>query len=212
MKELRSSNEPHTVVRKYILTTSLTVSILLLLLANVENTVASEEGAVVSEKVVEASSVTSDSLAENIESESATSGSNSSITADDKLLPPSPGERRKIGVSSGDVMQLLLGMLVVIAAIFLMAWLAKKLQLAGGGGHGKIALSGGLSLGGKERLVIARVGNKEFLLGVTPHSINKLAEMECSDLESISNNQSQENTGKDFSETLKNIISRGLSK
>lgn len=89
------------------------------------------------------------------------------------------GGRSSAIVSSSDVVQWLLALVLVLAIFGGLVWLLRK---SGTGlsfsAKSQLAIVGGLSLGMRERLVLIRVGEKQLLLGVTPGRIDKLLELD----------------------------------
>ncbi|MGZ4959783.1 MAG: flagellar biosynthetic protein FliO [Methylomonas sp.] len=81
-------------------------------------------------------------------------------------------------ISSDDVMQWTLALLLVLAIFFLAAWLLKKSGGLALLGNRQLAIVAGLSLGMREKLVLVKVGEKQLLLGVTAGRIDKLLELE----------------------------------
>ncbi|WP_025132291.1 flagellar biosynthetic protein FliO [Pseudomonas sp. PH1b] len=79
------------------------------------------------------------------------------------------------GSVSGQLTQLVLGLLLVIGLIFFLAWLLRRVQQAGPSGKGQvIELIGSRALGPRDRLVLVQVGNEQILLGLTPGTITPL--------------------------------------
>ena len=75
----------------------------------------------------------------------------------------------------GQLMQLVLGLLLVLGLIFFLAWLLRRVQQAGPAGKGQvIGLIGSRALSQRDRLVLVQVGNEQILLGLTPGSITAL--------------------------------------
>lgn len=78
----------------------------------------------------------------------------------------------------------LLGMLLTVALVLLLAWLVTR-YLAGRGAGWNLPLGKKaqmkileqLPLGRDQRLVLVRVGERVFLLGITPKDISKLDEL-----------------------------------
>jgi flagellar protein FliO/FliZ len=68
----------------------------------------------------------------------------------------------------GQLVQLMLGLLLVVGLIFVLAWLMRRVQRAGPAGNQVIELLGSRALGPRDRLVLVQVGNEQILLGVTP--------------------------------------------
>lgn len=80
-----------------------------------------------------------------------------------------------MGSVSGQLTQLVLGLLLVIGLIFFLAWLLRRVQQAGPAGKGQvIELIGSRALGPRDRLVLVQVGNEQILLGLTPGTITPL--------------------------------------
>ena len=74
----------------------------------------------------------------------------------------------------GQLVQLMLGLLLVVGLIFVLAWLMRRVQRAGPAGNQVIELLGSRALGPRDRLVLVQVGNEQILLGVTPGRITPL--------------------------------------
>lgn len=75
---------------------------------------------------------------------------------------------------AGQLMQLVLGLGLVVALIFGLAWLMRRVQRAGPAGNHVIELVGSRALGPRDRLVLVQVGNEQVLLGISPGSITAL--------------------------------------
>lgn len=80
------------------------------------------------------------------------------------------------------LLQWLLGLILVLAAIGLSAWLARKLGRFSSPVGGQMKILGGLSLGGREKVIILQVGAKQLILGITPGSVRTLDVLEGDDL------------------------------
>ncbi|MFJ4145746.1 flagellar biosynthetic protein FliO [Pseudomonas sp. NPDC089734] len=74
----------------------------------------------------------------------------------------------------GQVLQLLLGLLLVIGLIFVLAWVMRRVQSVGPNSGQVIELLGSRALGTRDRLLLVQVGNEQILLGVTPGQITPL--------------------------------------
>lgn len=73
---------------------------------------------------------------------------------------------------AGSAVEMLLSLIVVLALMFAMVWLLKRVQRVRGGVAGAMQIHAGLSLGGKERVVLVEAGGKHFLLGVSASGVN----------------------------------------
>lgn len=77
----------------------------------------------------------------------------------------------------GSFLQMLFGLALVLGLLFAGVWFLKKLT-GSVGTNGTIArVVGATPIGTRERIVIVELGQTWLVLGVTPNSINTLAEM-----------------------------------
>jgi flagellar protein FliO/FliZ len=65
-------------------------------------------------------------------------------------------------------------LLIVLAAIFLVAWVVRRLRIASNKVGGAIDVLADVPLGQKERAVLLKVGATQILLGVAPGRVNTL--------------------------------------
>jgi flagellar protein FliO/FliZ len=86
------------------------------------------------------------------------------------VLAAKPGE----AVGAGSIVQLVFGLLVVLAAIALGAFLLRRLGKFSGPAGGALRILGGVSLGARERVVLMQVGDQQLLLGVAPGRVQTL--------------------------------------
>lgn len=75
--------------------------------------------------------------------------------------------------------QVAMGLVVVLALMFALAWLAKRMRLVPGalGNKEVISTLAVLPLGNREKLLLVQVGEEQLLLGVTPQKITCLHEL-----------------------------------
>lgn len=105
---------------------------------------------------------------------------------------------------------MMLGLFFVLAIIFGMAWLSKRLKWKGLGVGQAIKPISVINVGGKEKLLIVEVDGQRLLLGVTPNSITLLKMLESTD--SISIKVDSVSGHNDFSNTIKKMIASGIEK
>lgn len=74
----------------------------------------------------------------------------------------------------GQLVQLLLGLLLVIGLIFLLAWVMRRVQQIVPRGGQVINVVATQALGPRDRLVLVQVGGEQVLLGLTPGNITAL--------------------------------------
>lgn len=77
-------------------------------------------------------------------------------------------------MAAANLLQMMLGLIVVLAAIGVIAWLLKRLNRLQAPLPGSLRVLGGLSLGTRERAVLLQVGDKQILVGVAPGSVRTL--------------------------------------
>ncbi|WP_415639555.1 flagellar biosynthetic protein FliO [Pseudomonas floridensis] len=78
------------------------------------------------------------------------------------------------GGMGGQVVQLLLGLLLVVGLIFVLAWVMRRVQRVGPNNSQVIELVSSRAIGPRDRLVLVQVGNEQVLLGITPGNITTL--------------------------------------
>ncbi len=78
------------------------------------------------------------------------------------------------GMGTDYFLQVTLALVLVIGVIVLLSYLARRFNLFHGTGSGPIKVLSGISLGGKERLLLVQVGEEQLLLGTSPGYIQKL--------------------------------------
>jgi flagellar protein FliO/FliZ len=75
---------------------------------------------------------------------------------------------------AGGLVEVTLSLLLVLAAVFVAAWLMRRLRGVGRGGAGAIEILATVALGARERVVLIQVGREQLLLGVTANQVNTL--------------------------------------
>jgi flagellar protein FliO/FliZ len=74
-------------------------------------------------------------------------------------------------LSVGSIAQLTLSLAAIVALIFAVSWIVKRLKLGTPRSRGDIAVIDQLALGPRERVVLVRVGDAQVLLGVSPGGV-----------------------------------------
>jgi len=127
-------------------------------------------------------------------------GSFYASAATGKEKPPGPLVSDPIGF--GDFAQMFLGLIVVVAAIFVMAWAIRRMGNIQTSVSGSLKILGGISLGQRERAIILQVGEKQLLLGVSPGHIKTLYVLE----EPIASTTHIESQDESFAQKLQSIL------
>lgn len=86
--------------------------------------------------------------------------------------PQTTGSPHPVGV--GGLGEVAFALIVVLAAIFVVAWVVRRMRLAGSRVGGAIDVLANVPLGQKERAVLLKVGTTQILLGVAPGRVNTL--------------------------------------
>lgn len=77
-------------------------------------------------------------------------------------------------VSSGGILQIIFSLLLVLAAIVLVAWLLKRMNVAQQGSGNLLKVIGGVAIGQRERIVLVEVNDTWLVVGVGPGQIRTL--------------------------------------
>jgi flagellar protein FliO/FliZ len=95
-----------------------------------------------------------------------------SIGAHPFAAPDAAGALAPTGV--GGLTQVTLSLALVVAAIFALAWLVRRLRAVGAPGGAALAVISEVRLGAKERAVLIQAGTTQLLLGVAPGQVQAL--------------------------------------
>jgi flagellar protein FliO/FliZ len=98
-------------------------------------------------------------------------------------VPETPTEeapRRLIEspISSANLIETGLGLIVVLTVMLGIAWLFKRYAQVPGIGKGRVQVLGGVSLGAREKAVLLSVEGKRVLVGVAPGRVQALIELD----------------------------------
>ena len=75
-------------------------------------------------------------------------------------------------LSSPYLLKLTGGLILVVAIIFGLAWMLKKLNINQASQNGLIRIVAGLSIGTRDRIVLLQVGDEQILVGLTAGRID----------------------------------------
>lgn len=107
------------------------------------------------------------------------------------------------GVSSADLLTVVLGLAIVMGLIFGCAWLIKRMGAMPAAGGGAIKVLAVLPLGARERVTLVEVGGKQLLLGVTATQITTLHTFDEPVLDAA-----QTTNNSEFAQKLHQLMSR----
>ena len=77
-------------------------------------------------------------------------------------------------METSSLMQSLLSLMLVVGAIFLLAWILRRVQNLRPKGTGGMRVHSGLSVGNRERVLWIEAGGQHLLIGVAAGRVNTL--------------------------------------
>jgi flagellar protein FliO/FliZ len=110
----------------------------------------------------------------------------------------------------GGLSEVAFALIVVLATIFVIAWLLRKMRVVGSRVGGAIDVLAQVQLGQKERAVLLQVGSTQILLGVAPGQVNTLHVL-TQPLE-ITKAQPPAGPPGDTTNTFRSVLMRSLGK
>ena len=85
-----------------------------------------------------------------------------------------PGPMVAEPVSTGQYLQMLLGLLVVLGVIFGLAWLIRRMGQFAAPANAQVRVLGGVSVGQREKVMVIQIADTQLVIGVAPGQINAL--------------------------------------
>ncbi|WP_426110138.1 flagellar biosynthetic protein FliO [Massilia sp. PWRC2] len=107
----------------------------------------------------------------------AASAASAALTVLPKPAPAAAPVQPFAGAAAGSLLQTIFALCVVLGLLALLAWAMKRYGPRTAGGSAPVRLVGGLSLGGRERIVVVEVGDQWIVVGASPGRVNALATM-----------------------------------
>ncbi|MBL4712173.1 MAG: flagellar biosynthetic protein FliO [Gammaproteobacteria bacterium] len=105
------------------------------------------------------------------------------------------------------LLQLIIGLIVVVACIVVLAWFTKRINRLQSSSGSLMTVLGGLSMGSREKVVLLQVGTQQLLIGVAPGRINTLHVLDTP-VENVTAH-SVNNLSESFADKLKGILKEG---
>lgn len=119
------------------------------------------------------------------------------------FTPPPPA------ISSGNIVQIIFSLLLVLAAIVLVAWLLKRLNATKLGAGNQLKVLGGVAIGQRERIVLVEVSDTWLVVGVGPGQIRTLHTLQKQELPDAANPASgYTSSDNKFANLLTNLLHR----
>jgi flagellar protein FliO/FliZ len=110
-------------------------------------------------------------------------------------------------VSAGSMLQMLTGLLLVLAVIGAAAWLLKRFAANPGTATGAIKVIAGAAVGQRERVVLVEIGGTWLVLGVAPGQVRALHTLPKASAEH-SGNDLPAPPGKGFQVWLRQVMEK----
>jgi flagellar protein FliO/FliZ len=92
-------------------------------------------------------------------------------TARPAYTPPPPA------VSTGSMLQIFFSLLLVLAAVMLVAWLLKRINLPQQRAGSMVKVLSGVAVGQRERIVLVEINDTWLVVGVAPGQVRTLHSM-----------------------------------
>ena len=110
---------------------------------------------------------------------------------------------------TGSALQMIFGLLVVVAVMLALAWLLKRYAPGMGQNSGVARVIGGVNVGGRERVVVIEVADRWLVVGVAPGHVSSIANLEAgaADLSNLQNSTSPAN-GNPFAKWLAKSLNK----
>lgn len=109
-------------------------------------------------------------------------------------------------VSTGSVLQVIVSLLLVLAAVVLVAWVLKRINLPQSGSASALKVISGVAVGQRERVVLVEVNDTWLVVGVAPGQVNALHSMPKGSIPIPPNNAG--NPRNDFQSWLKKMMEK----
>ena len=77
-------------------------------------------------------------------------------------------------VSTGQYLQMVLGLLLVLGVIFALAWLIRRMGQFAAPSNAQVKILGGVNVGQREKVVVIQIADTQLVLGVAPGQVNAL--------------------------------------
>ncbi|MFO7602901.1 MAG: flagellar biosynthetic protein FliO [Gammaproteobacteria bacterium] len=77
-------------------------------------------------------------------------------------------------VSTGQYLQMVLGLLLVLGVIFALAWVIRRMGQFAAPSNAQVRVLGGISIGQRERVVVIQIAETQLVIGVAPGQVNTL--------------------------------------
>ncbi|MCE9549953.1 MAG: flagellar biosynthetic protein FliO [Betaproteobacteria bacterium] len=116
--------------------------------------------------------------------------------------PPPP-----VAMSSGSILQVIFSLLLVLAAVVLVAWILKRINLPQRAAGNLLKVQATVAVGQRERIVLVEINDTWLVVGVASGQVNALHSMPKSELPSAQMSIATGTNGK-FQDWLKQMMEK----
>ncbi|WP_173052003.1 flagellar biosynthetic protein FliO [Candidatus Nitrotoga sp. AM1P] len=116
--------------------------------------------------------------------------------------PPPPAT-----MSSGSIMQVIFSLLLVLAAVVLVAWILKRINLPQHAAGNLIKVQAAVAVGQRERIVLVEINDTWLVVGVAPGQVRTLHSMPKAELPTTQVSMAINTNGK-FQAWLKQMMEK----
>jgi flagellar protein FliO/FliZ len=116
--------------------------------------------------------------------------------------PPPPA-----AMSSGSILQVIFSLLLVLAAVVLVAWILKRINLPQHATGNLLKVQATVAVGQRERIVLVEINDTWLVVGVAPGQVNALHSMPKTELPSAQMSIATSTNGK-FQDWLKQMMEK----
>ena len=110
-------------------------------------------------------------------------------------------------VSSGSILQVIFSLLLVLAAVALVAWVLKRVNLPQHGTGSLLKVISGVAVGQRERIVLVEINDTWLVVGVAPGQVRTLHSMPKAELP-IPQAVASSEAGRKFQDWLKQMMEK----
>lgn len=111
-------------------------------------------------------------------------------------------------VSPGSILQVIFSLLLVLAAVALVAWILKRINLPQRGTGSLLKVISGVAVGQRERIVLVEINDTWLVVGVAPGQVRTLHSMPKAELLTLQTDTLNTATGKNFQSWLKQMMDK----
>ncbi len=116
--------------------------------------------------------------------------------------PPPP-----VAMSSGSILQVIFSLLLVLAAVVLVAWILKRINLPQHAAGNLLKVQATVAVGQRERIVLVEINDTWLVVGVAPGQVRTLHSMPKAELPETQMSMATRTNGK-FQDWLKQMMEK----